>query len=193
MSAPHTLDPAVQPGRSRNRPASHAAESPGHAAHSTAIAQIARFSGTCPAASRIPPHLPASRHMSAATADFASCGGLWPQHVVNSRNARTDLASRLGARAADRPLRSSRIATTSRILQLPPLRECGCTPMRAGLKYIFPPKGTVMLFIQSHNGSQHLRSLGADLRLRLTRGVLMPLLLCWWADVGAECFIRMSE
>ena len=35
--------------------------------------------------------------------------------------------------------------------------------------------------------------LSADLRLRLSGGVLVPVLGCWRADVGAECFIRMSE
>ena len=37
------------------------------------------------------------------------------------------------------------------------------------------------------------RGLGADSWLRLSSGVLLPVLPCWWADVGAERFIRTRE
>ena len=50
-----------------------------------------------------------------------------------------------------------------------------------------------MFFLRSYGASRHLQGLGAYLRLRLTRSVQVPILLCWWANVGAECFVRMSE
>jgi hypothetical protein len=53
------------------------------------------------------------------------------------------------------------------------------------------PTGPV--FMRSHNAGQHLQGLGAGSGLPLARSVLVPVLPCWWADVGAERFIRISE
>jgi hypothetical protein len=56
---------------------------------------------------------------------------------------------------------------------------------------ISPENDAVMFFM--HRMVQVSICLGADLELLNTRGVLVPVLPCWWADVGAECSISMSE
>ena len=45
----------------------------------------------------------------------------------------------------------------------------------------------------SSRGRVNFSGLGADLGLRFVWGVLLPVVPCWRANVGAECFMRMSE
>src|SRR5262249_18367347 len=53
--------------------------------------------------------------------------------------------------------------------------------------------GIVMFFIKMSSGEAAFPGLGADPGLWFGGGVLGPVLLCWWAYVGAERGIGMGQ
>src|SRR5215468_8396204 len=67
-------------------------------------------------------------------------------------------------------------------------------PMRVSIAYALPSAtGTVAVFMKMAPYEVAFPGSGADSGLWFAGGVLGPVLLCWWADVGAERRIRTRQ